>query len=243
MSRQTLIVDLDGTIVKCGRYYNQANAMIAAGIAEAFGVREAHARELMEWLDVWAIRAQAEAGFTRERFPRSMGAAVLAAGVVMADRADPAIAHWAYKTADAVFEAPYEPFDGALDALRAYRDAGWRLVVYTKGDPEIQARKVDINGIRDLVDAVEITPAKTVDTLRALLERHDVDVLASAYVGDSVRDDMTPANALGLYAVRVRQAPEDHWGHEALEDAVSDAVIDALADLPRVLAPAGGNPG
>lgn len=234
MSRQTLIADLDGTIVQCGRYYRAATEDVSRAIHEAYGVDPDLVKELVDYLDVWAIRATQQ-GFQRSRYPRSCGAAGLVVGALVTGTVTPSISHMLYGVADKVFSADYTPFPSAIDALRAYRDAGWQVLVYTKGDPEVQMRKVDLHGIGDVVTAVEVTPKKDREHLEALIAKWDVDVLSSAYVGDSVRDDMTPANAVGLYAVRVETQAEDAWRHEEIEDRVSDVVVHSLADMLAVV--------
>lgn len=240
MSR-TLIADLDGTVLVCGRYYSEACADVAALIAEDVSPGQPEAvdvalvRELIDYLDVWAIRINQAEGFRKERFPRSLAAAVIAAQAIINDRVKPDLAVMAYNRGMEVFSAPYEPFEGAGETLRKYRDAGWRVLILTKGDPEVQEPKILKNGLDSVVDAWKVVPRKDTEQLGAFLEEFGVDPGQAVYVGDSVRDDMTPAKALGLVAVRIETAPEDNWVHEQAVDGVSDFVIPALRDLPTVV--------
>jgi putative hydrolase of the HAD superfamily len=164
-----------------------------------------------------------------------MAAGVSAMGAIATGYIDPQLVAWAFQRADEVFDAPYEPFEGAIDTIIKYRDAGWHLVLCTKGDVEVQERKLALHNLRDLFAAIEITPVKSVDALRRICEQHGIDPLTAAYVGDSVRDDMTPAAHLGMTAIRVETQAEDMWTHEAIVDTVSHHVIPSLQHLPAVL--------
>lgn len=234
-----LIVDLDGTLVVCGRYYLAANDDVADALASHFGLDKALVRELIEFTDVWAIRAAKE-GFKKERFPRSLAA--VAGAVQMICHPDgwiyPSVMEWALHRGEQVFDfekSPYEPFVGALETLQLYKDHGWHLWVCTKGDEPVQVEKITRHGIDKLVDGWRVVSQKNPEVLRQFCEELHIPIDQAIYVGDSVRDDITPAKALGMRAVRVATMPEDHWVHDTAPDTLSDALIDSFRDLPTVV--------
>ncbi len=47
--------------------------------------------------------------------------------------------------------------DASIDALRALRNGGWRIRVVSNGVTAHQARKLEITGVADVVDAVCIS--------------------------------------------------------------------------------------
>jgi putative hydrolase of the HAD superfamily len=230
-----LIADLDGTIVTCGRYYSEACQDVTTRIAEKYQVEATLVRELIDHLDIWAIRANQVDGFRKERFPRSLAAAVAAVQYIAHGEVTLEDCEWAYHRANQVFSALYEPFPGAIDTLRSYKDAGWRVWILTKGDPDVQNPKIYKNGLDTVVTGWEVVPRKNVDILRTFCEQRGIDITTAVYVGDSVRDDMQSAAKVGMQAIRVETDPQDNWVHEQIEDPWSNAVILTLKDLPSVV--------
>lgn len=235
-----LLVDLDGTLVVCGRYYQAATDDVADAISTQLGIEKELVVELMHFIDVWAIRTNKEDGFRKERFPKSLGASVAVAQFMKDPNGwiFPSVMQWAVHRGMEVFDfekSPYTPFEGALETLQAYRDAGWRITVCTKGDPEVQEGKIRLHGIDRIVHTVKVVPRKDAEMLRAVCEELGIVPEEAVYVGDSVRDDMVPAKALGMRAVRVGTAGVDKWLFDTSEDTVSDAFITSFKDLPMVV--------
>lgn len=237
---KNLIVDLDGTLVVCGRYYAAANEEVADTLAHLYGVEKELALELMAFIDVWAIRINKADGFRKERFPKSLAAAV-AVTQFMTDPNGwiyPSVMEWALHRGNEVFDfekSPYTPFEGALETLQQYRDAGWQVTICTKGDPEVQAGKIARHGIDKIAHHVEIVPRKDPEMLRHVCEKLGIDPATAVYVGDSVRDDMVPAKALGMKAVRVGTRSADKWLFDSSEDKASDEMIESFRDLPTAV--------
>jgi phosphoglycolate phosphatase-like HAD superfamily hydrolase len=235
-----LIADLDGTVLACGRYYGAANDDVADALATQFDIDKAHVRELIEFLDVWAIKMRPGTGFQKDRFPKSLCAA--SAAVQFIANPDgimyPAAVQWAFNRGNEVFDfqkSPYTPFDRALDTLKAYRVAGWRVWICTKGDQEIQDGKIKLHEIDKIVNGWQVVAKKDGETLRNFCHTFEINPLDAVYVGDSVRDDMKPAREIGMKAVRVRTNPIDSWLHDTSEDLHSHHQIESLKDLPTVV--------
>lgn len=235
-----LISDLDGTALACGRYYGAANDDVADALASQFNIDKAHVRELLEYLDVWAIKMRPQDGFKKDRFPKSLCAAAAAVQFI----ADPdglmypTVCQWAFNRGLDVFDfekTPYTPFEGSLDTYRRYKAAGWRVWIYTKGDPEVQVGKIRLHGIDQIADGWSVVPKKDADQLRRFCEANGIDPATAVYVGDSVRDDMKPANELGMTAVRVGTMSVDQWLHDTSADDYSDHYVESLKELPTVV--------
>lgn len=227
--KKTAIFDMDGTLNICGPYYDEAKNAGAQRIEKLTGMPAATARQLIEQLDLLAISVNPDP-FSKTRFPRSFAAALVAAGVIKHGVTGYTLnAAELYKIGESVFDAPYGLFDGVYETLFALRATGWQLILYTKGDPEIQQRKIDKNHLAPFFHAIHIVPTKTIDGLRAVLEEHDVDLARSFAVGDSLKDDIAPAKALGLTTYYVNESGFE-WSYD--DHAVEPAyAITSVRDL------------
>ena len=87
-----------------------------------------------------------------------------------------------------------------------------RLLLFTKGEPREQRRKVAGTGLGKCFAAREVVPEKNGAAYRAVLARHRLPPATVWMVGDSPRPDINPALAIGLNAVFI---PTPHnWEYE-----------------------------
>ncbi len=111
---------------------------------------------------------------------------------------------------------PVHLLDGVAEAVTAVRDAGYRVMLITKGDLFDQEGKLARSGLAHLFDAVEIVSEKDEATYTRLMARHGLTPEETVMVGNSVRSDILPMLAAGGWAVHVPYATT--WVHE-LADA------------------------
>lgn len=233
--KRAVIADMDGTLIECGQYYHECNARGAQYLAQVTGMPVDKCREIMQITDLAACSLPN--AFSADRYPRSFAAAALAACHVAAPTR-PALVPYATHMAEmerigaSVFDAPYEEYHGASETLAQLRAEGWYVVIYTKGDWEVQNRKLALHRYPDKVDRCVVTLNKTQENLARLVAELGIDVEQSVYIGDSLKDDIIPAKAVGLKAIRVE--PKTEWAYDTGE-ATADAVVAQFSDVPSVL--------
>jgi putative hydrolase of the HAD superfamily len=110
-------------------------------------------------------------------------------------------------------DAPLRILDGVRETL-AYLAPRHRLLLFTKGEAEEQARKVEASGLRGYFALREIVPEKNEAAYRALVERDRLEPAEVWMVGDSPRSDINPALAVGLNAVYIPSAHKWEYEHE-----------------------------
>lgn len=141
------------------------------------------------------------------------------------------------------FERSWTPFDDALPALAAAREAGLRVGVVTNAAVELQERKLAAVGLTDLPVLVGVDtlgfgkpdPRVFVEGARLL----GTDPARTAYVGDEPGVDATAARDAGLLGIwlarpGVRRRSHETHDKDALR-ASGIAVIGGLAELPEAL--------
>jgi putative hydrolase of the HAD superfamily len=106
---------------------------------------------------------------------------------------------------------PLEPYPEAVAALRQLRGAGFRLGVLAN-QPASTRDELERAGVADLCDGVWLSAlvglAKPDPAFfRLALEAWRLEPRRIAYVGDRPDNDVAPAKALGLTAMRLRRGP------------------------------------
>ena len=106
---------------------------------------------------------------------------------------------------------PLEPYPEAVAALRQLRGAGFRLGVLAN-QPASTRDELERAGIADVCDGVWLSAlvglAKPDPAFfRLALEAWRLEPRRIAYVGDRPDNDVAPAKALGLTAMRLRRGP------------------------------------
>ena len=106
---------------------------------------------------------------------------------------------------------PLEPYPEAVAALRQLRGAGFRLGVLAN-QPASTRDELERAGIADLCDGVWLSAVVGLAKpdpafFRLALEAWRLERRRIAYVGDRPDNDVAPAKALGLTAMRLRRGP------------------------------------
>ncbi|MCC6362156.1 MAG: HAD family hydrolase [Bryobacterales bacterium] len=231
--QSVVVFDGDDTLWRTMPLYTEAKARFFALMDRASLNSEGIEREFEER----DHRNVAKWGFTVERFRNSMvetyRARALAAGVSPELKREEEISRIA--TSVARRRAPLLPY--ARQVLTRL-SASCRLVLLTKGEYELQRRRVMASGLEGLFEKVIIVDHKDVATFRQLATELKVKPDRVWSVGDSMRSDVRPALAAGFRAVWI---PQKTWSYEEV-----DSDLDApgrflrprsIRELPKVLLP------
>jgi HAD superfamily hydrolase (TIGR01549 family) len=132
-------------------------------------------------------------------------------------------------------------YPDSLPALRALRDAGYRLAVAANQPVSTEDAVGRLDVRFDLIaSSTRWGIAKPDPAFFERLARElGLPPQAIAYVGDRVDYDVRPAAAAGMAAIHIRRGP---WGlaqAAAARPAGAVAQIDSLVELPEVLAAIG----
>lgn len=230
--KDTVIFDLDGTLVRCHEYYEAAKQEGAEFIAHHTEVPLTAARRLIETMEFTAKEALHYA-FDRGRFPASFRIAMEAAYAITGRIPNYERVNEVGQIGDSVFDAAYELLDGAEEAIMAAKEYSKQLVLFTKGDAQVQQSKIDRHPvIRDNFRAFHIVPKKSPQVLMEVIIREDIAPATSWMVGDSIPDDMYPAKINGLKTVHVK-APGPEW--DVRLSVTPRYTIESIAGLPVIL--------
>jgi putative hydrolase of the HAD superfamily len=226
-----VIFDGDDTLWTTEHLYDDARSRSRLIVSQS-GLDGALWEERERLIDVQNV---AKFGYSMERFPTSCVQAYeelcLRAGRV----ADPATVEQIRRTAKSVFERDPPLVPGAKETLALLRAKGVRLALLTKGDRELQLRRIDRSGLREFFDVIRIVPEKSPTIICEVVAALGVEVGSAWMVGNSMRSDVFPAVKAGLRAVQI---PAHVWEHERSHDRLEpDGVITTsqLTDVPVLI--------
>lgn len=134
----------------------------------------------------------------------------------------------------AMLAHPVKLIDDVDDTITALADAGYRLIMVTKGDLHHQERKIAASGLADRFERLEIVAEKDPDTYRRVIEASGVAPEAFAMVGNSVRSDVLPVLEIGGHAVHIPY--QVTWAHEDVAHEGDVRCLTGIAELPGWLA-------
>ncbi len=226
-----IIFDGDDTLWLTEPLYDEARSNARAVVAAA-GMDGSKWEALERQIDVLNVTTM---GYSVERFPESCVQAYEETCRIDHLIPDPLIAGEIRSIARYVFDHDAPLAVGARETLTSLRARGARLALLTKGDPDLQTRRIARSGLIHFFQIVEIVPEKSPEIIRAVVDALDLDVGSAWMVGNSIRSDILPALKAGVRAIWINAHV---WEHERTHDNLLDdrvTVLSALSDIPNLL--------
>lgn len=225
----TLILDADDTLWENNVFYEEATDAFARRMADD-GFDESEARQVLDQVERERVPL---VGYAPLEFVNSMVIAYERLCETHGRPPQSEVAAEVEAIARQVIDYPMILLEGVAETLpRLHRYC--RLILLTKGNPDVQQAKIDRSGLESYFDAVHIVAEKDADVLRDLLARHGLDTERTWMVGNSPRSDINPALAVGLRAVYIPYHRPWNWEHASLLDptrVVTLSRFSALLDL------------
>jgi putative hydrolase of the HAD superfamily len=214
-----VVFDGDDTLWSTEPLYDRARQEARAEVVRA-GLDGNEWERLERILDVENVSIL---GFSIERFPTSCVQAYETLARASKVAIDPEVTERIRLAASAVFGQDPPLVDGAREALLNLHARGAKLALLTKGDHQVQKRRVARSGIREMFDLIYIVGEKQPSAFRSIVAELKVAPKDAWSVGNSVRSDILPALEAGLRAVWI----DAHvWEHERFEgDFAHDRVL------------------
>ncbi len=231
--KRTLIIDADDTLWENNVHFETATERFLDLVEERGGSRE-EARELLPRIERRNIPIH---GYGSRGFAISLMETLEEMTGVPTSSED---RERILDLAEGVRRMPIEYLPGVVETLAVLREH-YRLILFTKGDPEEQRDKVERSGVLVYFHHVEITGEKRPEDYRRLLEAHGLDCELTWMVGNSPRSDINPALRSGP-GCGVHPSPE-HLEPRARGGALGERLaIEGPREVlraPRSLSPRG----
>jgi putative hydrolase of the HAD superfamily len=239
MRAQTILFDLDDTLVHCNKYFEIVIDQFVDVMLTWFsghGLTPDTVKTKQSEVDLIGVRRY---GFVRERFPQSFVETYVQFAEQFGRKASRDEEQFLYKLGDTVYEYSIEPYPHMNETLESLAGAGHRLYLYTGGDEEIQRRKVRDAGLkRYFHDRIFVTPHKNVAFMQSLVAEHRFDTANTWMIGNSVSTDVVPALESGLNCIHIPAANDWHYNRGEVNVRPQGAFLrlSSLSEVPPAIA-------
>lgn len=239
MSKQTILFDLDDTLIHCNKYFDQVLDSFAGLMLRWFADYRLTAEEVKQKqyeIDSAGVHAL---GFAAGHFPHSL---VETYEYFSAQTGRPTAEHERAQLTTlgkSVYEFPeIEPYPNVTETLDALSERGHHLFLYTGGDPDIQTAKVTRMGLDAYFgDRLFVSAHKTTDVLESILSRQRFDRNHTWMIGNSIRTDVVPALETGINAIHIPAITE--WQFNIVDIHIKPRraflQLDRLLDVPPAI--------
>jgi putative hydrolase of the HAD superfamily len=233
MNQQTLILDLDDTLIHCNKYFTQAKSKFVKKMKE-WMITPSEEEIMQKQLEI-DLKSVEIHGLLSEKFPESLVATYFyfcqkySKGIKAAE-----IEHVRTIGRD-VFEKEVEPFPYMYDVLNKLQEDGHHLYLFTGGDVKNQTRKISQLGLEHYFeDRVYISQHKNSKALQKVINKISANKNSIWMIGNSLKTDIKPAIELGINAIHIPS--EIEWSYNIvdidMEQKSTFAELTSLLDLP-----------
>jgi len=222
---KTIIFDLDDTLIKTSKLYNQAREEFSS-LMENSGFKKEEALVKLDEIDIKNIHQH---GFTKERYPYSLGKTYEYFSQKNGKKINPELKKKIEEIGWQVFRQIPELVDGVYQVLDILSQK-YFLILATLGDSQVQEKKLELTNLKKYFSAIYVLRYKSVEEYKNILTEHKLDKKDTWIVGNSVRSDLNPGLKLGINCILI---PYLSWKFEE-EEPLSENYLQ-LDSLEEVL--------
>ena len=228
MKIKAIIFDLDDTLIKTSQLYNQSRKKFSS-LMESSGFDKEEALEKLDEIDIENIRKY---GFTKERYPHSLGRTYEYFSNKNNQKIIPELKKEIEEIGWQVYKQIPELVDGVYKVLNIL-SRKYFLILATLGDPEVQGMKLNLTGLKKYFSVIYVLRHKNAEEYNNILLYHKLDKKDTWIVGNSVRSDLNPGLQLGLNCILI---PNLTWKFEEEEPLSEDYLqLESLTELLNYL--------
>ena len=237
--KQTILFDLDDTLIYCNRYFFKVIDLFADWMADRFrreGLDPAEVRRVQAEIDIAGVQV---VGFDSEHFPRSFVETYRHFAALFGAKPSRDDEETALRLGRSVYELETEPYPHMEETLERLKEEGHELHLYTGGDPDIQMRKIDRFELRRFFGSrIHIRRHKDAEALENIAASCGFDRSRTWMVGNSLRTDVIPALKAGINAIHVQVEKEWQYNIVRVDVEPKGAFIRLrqLKDVPAAIA-------
>ncbi|MFD0697605.1 HAD family hydrolase [Paenibacillus sp. GCM10027628] len=238
MREQTILFDLDDTLVHCNKYFDFVidqfvDLMLTWFSGHALTPKDIKQKQLE--IDLAGVHIH---GFMPDRFPKSFVETYQWFAEHYNRPANPQEESWLLQLGHTVYEYTVEPYPQMNETLESLQQAGHKLFLYTGGDASIQMKKVRDCGLDTYFDdRIFVTLHKTKSFMQSLLQEQRLDRHHTWMIGNSVKTDVLPALHAGIHAIHIPVAQDWEYNNAKIDIAPKGAFLqlNSLQEVPEAI--------
>lgn len=238
MRKQTLLFDLDDTLIHCNKYFVHVIHLFAEQMQQwfhSYSIPKADFIAKQLELDIIGVR---KFGFVPHRFPESLVETYEYFCSKVERKKDIQEQRQLEKLGYSVYDFHNEPYPDMEETLHQLASQGHRLCLYTGGDPHMQRAKVEkLNLNVYFGERIYVARHKTSKAMKRLISDLQLDRINTWMIGNSVTTDILPALKAGIHAIFI--PAETEWSFNKGEINVTPEgayyELPSLRDVPDTI--------
>ncbi|GAB4112404.1 MAG: HAD family hydrolase [Candidatus Caldatribacteriota bacterium] len=198
---KAIIFDLDDTLVKTSKLYRQAREDFYQ-LIKKYEINSSNIEKVLNKLDEIDIKNILKYGFSRERYPISLGETY----EFFAKRNHQKIDEKIRKEFEEIGWKVYQKVPELAEDVYFVLDLlvkKYTLILATLGDPTVQENKLKLTGLKKYFSKVYIMKHKNTDEYEGIIKEMKLKKQETWLVGNSVRSDLNPGLKLGLNCILI----------------------------------------
>ncbi|PYI50641.1 HAD family hydrolase [Paenibacillus flagellatus] len=233
MRKQTILFDLDDTLIHCNKYFDDVLDQFADLMTTWFNGFSLQADEIKRKQYEFDSAGVHKLGFVADHFPDSLVQTYDHYTAVTGREPSETERKRLYDLGKSVYEFPdIEPYPNMAETLEHLRVQGHELFLYTGGESAIQHKKVKQMGLDAFFgDRLFVSSHKTTAVLESILSKHRFDRAKTWMIGNSLRTDVLPALETGINAIHIPAITE--WQFNVIDIDVKPK--RAFLRLPKLM--------
>jgi putative hydrolase of the HAD superfamily len=240
MREQTILFDLDDTLVHCNKYFENVIDEFAELMVTWFADYALTAEDIKQkQLEIDLVGVNLH-GFMANRFPKSLVETYHWFSERYNRRTHQQEEDQLLQLGLTVYEFSAEPYPQMKETLESLSSSGHRLYLYTGGDLSIQMKKVHDTGLDAYFEnRIFVTLHKNKEYMESLIQTQQFDRKHTWMIGNSVRTDVLPALHAGIHSIYIPAKQE--WQYNIVEiDIAPKGAFYKLSSLREVPETIGG---
>jgi putative hydrolase of the HAD superfamily len=238
MERQTIMFDLDDTLIHCNKYFDLVIEQFIGQLQTWFAADELHPLEIRQkQLDIDMFNVNLH-GFSLDHFPQSFVETYHYYSDLFGRVASQQDIRRLEELGHSVFESDVEPYPHMEETLSELQRAGHHLVLYTGGVEQIQWKKIKAMRLESFFEErIFIRQHKDVPALEAIIQSERFERQRTWMIGNSLRTDISPALELGINSIYVPAFTE--WEYNIIDIvAIPQGAflkLNSLQEVPQAI--------
>ncbi|PZE19606.1 HAD family hydrolase [Paenibacillus xerothermodurans] len=238
MTKQTILFDLDDTLIHCNKYFDLVIDQFADLMEMWFHSYQIPVEDIKNKQAEVDLKRVLISGFEPDHFPQSFVDTYLFFSDVTGRSQRPGEIERLTELGRGVYGHSIEPYPFVFETLTELQAEGHVLHLYTGGDLEIQMRKVTEAGlVRFFGSRIHVARHKTIDFLEALIRKEGFGRKSTWMIGNSLRTDITPALTAGIHAIFMPAVQE--WAFNNVEVNIEPTgaflTLNSLREIPEAI--------
>jgi putative hydrolase of the HAD superfamily len=238
MEKQTILFDLDDTLVFCNKYFIMTINRFADQMETWFslyGISRKEFKQKQLEIDLAGVHIH---GFQVERFPQSLIETYEYFSKQTGRSTQKNEMDKLLEIGRSVYDQAVEPYPYMMETLQVLNDEGHELYLYTGGDASVQHKKVQQVGLEQFFGKrIFVTEHKTRSFLDSIMKVQKFDRNKTWMIGNSARTDVVPALEVGIHSIYI--PADQEWEYNVVDINIKPRgaffTLSSLQEVPSAI--------